>query len=80
MMNVEFNCSCAAHTINLAVRNVRKEDNISIVFAKGCKIVSHFHHSVIVSQALAKKRTIKLTFTKVDPKRSYSMELRFAYD
>lgn len=56
MMNVEFNCSCAAHTINLAVRDVLKEDNISIVLAKGSKIVSHFHHSVIASQALAKKQ------------------------
>jgi len=56
MMNVEFNCSCAAHTINLAVRGVLKEDNISIVLAKGSKIVSHFHHSVIASQALAKKQ------------------------
>ncbi|XP_024886716.1 zinc finger BED domain-containing protein 1-like, partial [Temnothorax curvispinosus] len=56
MMNVGSSSSCAAHTINLAVRDALKEDNISIVLAKKIKIVSHFHHSVIASQALAKKQ------------------------
>ncbi|EFN70314.1 Zinc finger BED domain-containing protein 1, partial [Camponotus floridanus] len=50
MMNVEFNYSCAAHTINLVVTDVLKEDNISIVLAKGSKIVSHFHYSVNASK------------------------------
>lgn len=54
MMNVESSSSCAAHTINLAVRDALKEDGISAVLAKGSKIVSHFHHSVIASQVLAK--------------------------
>ncbi|EZA58810.1 Zinc finger BED domain-containing protein [Ooceraea biroi] len=56
MMNVESNSSCAAHTINLAVRDALKQDDIFTVLTKGSKIVSHFHHYVIASQALAKKQ------------------------
>ncbi|XP_011859300.1 PREDICTED: zinc finger BED domain-containing protein 1-like [Vollenhovia emeryi] len=56
MVNVGVSSSCAAHTINLAVRDALKEECISTMLVKGSKIVSHFHHSVIASQALAKKQ------------------------
>ena len=54
MVKLESSSSCATHTI--ALRDALKEDNISAVLAKGSKIVSHFHHSVIASKALAKKQ------------------------
>lgn len=58
MVNIESSSSCAAH--DQFNRNALKEDNISIVLVKGSKIVSHFHHSVITSQALVKRQQLDL--------------------
>ncbi|XP_076660811.1 E3 SUMO-protein ligase ZBED1-like [Halictus rubicundus] len=54
--NVEFDVTCAAHKIHLAIQSALKEGDVSHVLAKASKIVAHFRHSVLASKSLEMKQ------------------------
>ena len=48
--------SCFAHTLQLAIIDGFKVDAVSRVVAAASRVVSHFHHSTVASQALRSKQ------------------------
>uniref|UniRef100_A0A8C5D8W6 BED-type domain-containing protein n=1 Tax=Gouania willdenowi TaxID=441366 RepID=A0A8C5D8W6_GOUWI len=51
---------CFAHTLQLAVNDGFKLNSIANVVGGASRLVSHFHHSTVASEALKKKQAIQL--------------------